>query len=146
MRTTNFDAIAAAAPLDRQASVVRDGSGDLYEAPKSATQAFWTAPPEPEGPLPPGVEDLSGRAFGQMRVIRYHKRNPKTGSLWLCRCVCGGYELRRGKIVRESGGKGDGGGCCHQCDRVRRMREGRFKSTRSDQVALLDRLAAGERP
>lgn len=94
MRTTNFDAIATAAPLDRQASVVRDASGDLFEGKVPIWHVHWTAPPLPEGSRPRFCPDMTGAKAGRLTVVRYHRSHPKKGAQWLVRCVCGDYELR----------------------------------------------------
>lgn len=143
MRTTNFDAIATSAPLDRQASVVRDGSGDLYEFKVPDHQAHWDAPPVPIKPRPAGVEDLTGRKFGQLTAVRYHTNKKNSGSMWLVRCSCGDYELRRAAVIKAGNVHGSAGRC-RACDRVAQMREGvDFAPKDASLDAFVDRLKAG---
>lgn len=50
------------------------------------------------------VDDLTGKKFWNMTVIRYVGINQKGRSIWLCKCDCGkekvvvGSELKRGKV------------------------------------------------
>ena len=146
MRTTNFDAIAAAAPLDRSASVVRDGSGDAYEGKVPSWHEHWTAPPLPEGRFSGrnGGDDLTGVRFGRgMVVVRYH-RSHRNGAQWLVRCPCGDYELRRSKAVRSA----DDEHVCQACDWFRHVQyqrdaERKGKTAAIADAARLDQLATG---
>lgn len=145
MRTTNWDAIVTAAPLDAQASAVRDGSGEIYEPPiNSAAQAHWKAPPPALKALGKGHPDLAGHRFGRFTVVRFHGATSKNNPVptWLVRCACGDYELRRTKTVMKPGDPDD---CCLECRAVRLLqkraampnnRKGRRRAE-----ALLDRLA-----
>jgi hypothetical protein len=153
MRTTNFDAIAAAAPLNRTASTVRDGSGDTWEPTMKSGQKHWKAPPLPLEPFiaVPGSKwliDLTGRQVGRLTVVRYHGRSGVSTPepMWLVRCVCGDYELRRAKsIIKET----ENDPCCLICranDRLRtRTSKTCTKADREAQSALLDRLATKNR-
>ncbi|MBP7704178.1 MAG: hypothetical protein KA105_02695 [Caulobacter sp.] len=140
IKTTDFDAIATSAPLDRQASIVRDGSGDHYVAPMPDHQAHWSAPPLPLAPRPADVEDLTGRTLGQLTVIRYHGRIG-SGSRWLVRCSCGDYELRKTRVIVRQHSAGSGGRC-RVCDRVAQMREGSayFKAGQETLDGFVNRL------
>lgn len=147
IRTTNFDAVAAAAPLNREASTVRDGSGDLWEPKIKATTKHWNAPPPPEAERPEDRPDLSGRVIDRLTVIRYH--GPRKGGFWLVRCACGDYELRRSKFIENPPPRsGEQVHACAACDYLHHIRwkaknhavAGRQRM-RADE-ALLDRLAA----
>ena len=149
MRTTDFDAVAASAPLDRQASVIRDGSGDLWEAKiNEAGQAHWDAPPLPLSAKPANQPELTGHRFGRFVVMRWHgatsKKNPEPA--WLVRCSCGDYELRRTKTILRAGDLDD---CCMKCKVVRtlqgRARKPNTAKTRKIAAAMLDGLAEGAR-
>lgn len=147
VRTMSFDAVAAAAPLNREASVVRDGSGDLW-APKIKEHIeHWDAPPPPEAPRPEIMPDLTGRTVGRLTVIRYHGRRGDSGR-WLVRCACGAYELRRSKAITNPKPR-DGGQehACAACDylysitwKQKHLGSGVGRKRADD--ALLDRLAA----
>jgi hypothetical protein len=147
MRTTNFDTIAAAAPLDRQASVIRDGSGDLWEAKIGEHVPHWSAPPLPECAKPEAAEDLEGRPIGRMVVVRYHGGGRVNGSRWLCRCACGDYELRSSKAIKRNANPEHG---CAKCDKLTyllgldRHRRNTGKARKASE-ALLDQIAAKTR-
>lgn len=148
MRTTNFDAIAAATPLNRTASTVRDGSGDQYEGKVPDWHAHWKAPPLPESNLrtESGAVDLAGLAFGQgMRVIRYHRSRSKSAQ-WLVRCSCGDYELRSTRAIKSAAPTH----VCQACDWFQHVKwqaqnERRGRTVAAADAAILDGLAEAGR-
>jgi hypothetical protein len=146
VRTTNFDALAASAPLDRQASTVRDGSGDLWTPNVKVACAHWDAPPPAEKPLPSGQEDRAGQRFGRFTVVRYHTSSKATGSKWLVRCACGEYEIRSSKAVKNPANTDD---CCTLCRHLvylqRRDRQKLTPAGRRDEEGRLDAIAAKAR-
>lgn len=151
MRTTNFDAIAAAAPLDRQASVVRDGSGDLWSGKVKPTTRHWDAPPPPEAARPDHVEDFAGRQVHRLTVVRYHGKRKGGGHWFLVRCACGDYELRRDKFLRDPPMReGQQEHACEACDYLAHIKwiarnagSGRLRV--ANDAAFLDQLAASQR-
>lgn len=97
--TTDYDSIATAAPVNRQAALMRDGGGQTFEAKTSPGQQRWDAPPLPERKPPPDLPRLEGRTFGDgMRVVRYHGTR-WNGARWLVRCRCSWFELRSTKAI-----------------------------------------------
>lgn len=98
MKTTEWDRIVTSTPLNREAAVVRDGSGDgatrvaniqgVYDAP------FLTMP------CPSRFDDQTGKRLGRLTVIGFVD-NKQTNSgkncpaRWLCKCVCGRYTTRK---------------------------------------------------
>jgi hypothetical protein len=148
MRTMNFDAIATAAPLNREASVVRDGSGEIWDGKVPSFHAHWDAPPLPEAPRPLQAPPLEGTSFGRMIVIRYHRAHKKNGAQWLCRCTCGAYELRNTPAVRRLAAGNAGNEedhCCAKCDWLRHIkfkaRSPQTAETRAAELAGFERLA-----
>lgn len=150
VRTMNFDALAASAPLDAKASTVRDGAGDLWEPKLKAPHRHWKAPPPPLAALPPNAEDLAGRKVGRLTVVRYHGKVGKFGR-WLVRCQCGDYELRRRTaIVNYRPGDGRNEASCQACDYLRHIRwvaanAGSGRARNASDAAMLDELAAKAR-
>lgn len=148
MRTTNFDVIAASAPLNREASVVRDGSGDQYEGKAPEYHAHWKAPPLPEDQFRPetGGEDMTGVRFGRMVVVRYHRRHPRLRvAQWLVRCACGDYELRRTRAIKAAQEDHK----CQVCDwfthvQFQRDAERRGRTSAAADAIRLDQLAQGK--
>lgn len=143
LRTTNFDAIATAVPLNREASTVRDGSGDFYDFPIPLHVQHWKAPPTPVGKLGKGAEDLTGRVFGRLTVIRFHGSagGEWARPIWLVRCACGDYEVRRSKTLRSTT---NADACCCICQHVKHLRDiGSKPNTKARRMAaarLLDHL------
>lgn len=122
MRTMNFDAIATGAPLDRQASVVRDGSGDSWDARIPPGMDHWQAPPPSTERKPRDLEDMTARVFGRMTIIRYYGRREGKHArpLWLARCQCGDYETRRHETLKKGGNPEDR---CYPCFRVMHLQQ-----------------------
>lgn len=147
MRTMNFDAIATAAPLNREASVVRDGSGDLYDAPVPEFHAHWSDPPLPTRDRPPAAPPLEGTRFGRMTVVRYHCAHKNNGAQWLCRCACGDYELRQTPAIKRLAGGHDPDHSCAKC-RWLRVIQHRLANptpqTRAAEMAGFERLAGSD--
>lgn len=144
MRTMDFDAVAASAPLDATAAAVRDGSGDVWEA-KSATGALhFKAPPKPRGSMPSNMANLTGHVFDRITVIRFHEMTGAGRAMWLVRCVCGDYEIRRAESLRKSEGKPACCGLCLRLDLLRARTARPVKSRdRTASAAMLDGLSQG---
>lgn len=149
MRTTNFDALATAAPLDRQASIVRDGSGDQWEARIPDFHLRWIAPPalRPVVGLEPNAKllaaELIGRHIGRLTVLGILLEPArKAHARWVVRCDCGYYEARKAKTLTQ----GDHARMmCMACDKVDQLRQmGSRPNTGSARAAseqLLDKLS-----
>jgi len=95
LRTTDFDRIASSAPLNATASVVRDSPGEHW-TPQAKDDRIRSDVPIPCAPLPHGAPDLTGWRTGRLVIIGYHSRRKKNGRMWVVRCLCGAYEVRRG--------------------------------------------------
>lgn len=118
MRTVNYDALAASAPLNTDAAIARDGSGESWAPIRKAAPAnHWDAPPVCQ-PLPSGVENLRGRRVGRLVVVSYYGSD--NGSRWLVRCACGAYETRRTKSVLNPPAIE---AVCSECDRLRHLQD-----------------------
>lgn len=100
-RTMNWDAVAASHPLNTAASVVRDSPGEHW-TPKAKDDRIHSDVPIPCAPLPDGADDLTGWRAGRLVVIGFHCRRRRAGRMWVVRCICGAYEVRRGaKLTAE---------------------------------------------
>lgn len=153
IRTTNFDALATSAPLDRQASAMRDGSGDQWEAKIPDYHLRWIAPPalRPVASLEPNAQVLAASLIGQRigRVVVLGillEETRKKKARWVVRCDCGYYEARIAKVL----GSGDPARMmCAACDKVDQLRQfstrPNTKRSRKASAAMLDRLAEGAR-
>jgi len=149
MRTTDFDAIATAAPLNREASTVRDGSGDQWEAKTPPTAPRWIAPPplrSERDVAGSGVDMLRaqvGRRYGRLTVLGiWADSNPNQKSVWVCRCDCGAYEGRR--LGRLTSGAVT---MCLECAQVEAIRSTKTNTAeyRRQAEKRLDKLARRER-
>ncbi|WP_062095306.1 hypothetical protein [Caulobacter sp. CCH5-E12] len=108
-KPTGVPGRAAAGDVIRKIEDGQDKARDLRvraeiapPEPRLDGRSRWSAPPAPEAALPFNVVDLTGRTFGRMTVIGYHKSKAGHGALWLARCVCGYYELRKTKAITNS--------------------------------------------
>lgn len=147
----DFDRIASSAPLNRDASVVRDGSGDLWEAKIPETVNRWIAPPPIKSLASLGeigqamARELIGRRCGRLTVLGiWAETNPKKNSVWVVRCDCGYYEGRKAKALR--------GAFAHQlactaCDALESLRKRAAQpntaANRAASAKMLDKLAKG---
>lgn len=130
MRTTNFDLLATAAPLDKTASVVRDGSGEHWDPEVKHTYLHWTIRP-PLRPIPdatrasPSFVDVTGLRKG--RLVAYglldyaaaglpHAKGGKAS--WVCRCDCGEYEGRTYRALTNPVNSDD---MCGKCAKLRSL-------------------------
>lgn len=71
----------------------------------------------------PEFQDLTGREFGRLRVIGIFDSigSPKKNAgLWVCRCVCGRFETRKAKAVRNPRNAEDR---CQECHQVKYLQD-----------------------
>ena len=86
-------------------------------------QIFWDHKPETYKFRGPKKHDITGKKFGRMVVVGYfgrgsgHKQN-KSGCLWVVRCGCGRFELKRTKAIKN---KKNGFDCCDACRKLELM-------------------------
>lgn len=119
MRTTEWDRVVSSAPLNKQAAVVRDGSGEQPSCGKKITQVH-SRDGLPTAPVPYGTENLIGRKRGRLTVLGFYAKQvgsknqrDKKGALWVCRCVCGAQLTRRRKSLMKD--------CWDACDECRQI-------------------------
>jgi hypothetical protein len=126
VRTTNFDALATAAPLDRQASVVRDGSGDSYErALPGLVVRRWDAPPRLKPLTDPShrllLQQYTGQRVGRLTILGVWADAPvgkNRKAIWVVRCLCGYYEgYKFGSIFKIPAEA-----CCSHCRQTENLR------------------------
>lgn len=115
---STYDRILSARPVNKTAGLVTSG-GIHWEPEVKLPESYWRfdAPPavvHPSNyPAERSFEDLRGRQFGRFTVFGYlGKRNPKDKGLWLVRCVCGAYESRSARAVRNPNNCND---ACKHC-------------------------------
>jgi len=151
LRVTNWDAVAASAPLDATAATVRDSSGDAWEAKIPAHVNRWIAPPPMTpveklvGPAVHVARELIGRRVGRFLVLGiWAEGNPKKNATWVVRCDCGYYEGRKAKALRGPHAEHL---ACTACSRLRALQRQAAKPstsvTRAASARLLDDLSRG---
>lgn len=115
-----WDRIATSQPVDKAAATAVSQSGVHYVHTPAITQ--WDAPPEMR-PIPENAPDLIGVKFGRLTVIGLHAgMNSSNGATWVVRCVCGTYEPRKAKAIRNPKNSKD---ACHSCRNVEYLRTAR---------------------
>lgn len=126
MRTVNYDALAASAPINADAALARDGGGNHWTANISATVPRWDTCPALKtlADLPAISQDtargLFGRRVGRFTVIGiWVGSNPKKNATWVCRCDCGYFEGRKAKALLAAHNPDM---ACTECERVQALR------------------------
>lgn len=147
MRTMNFNALAASVPVNKSASMARTMKGERHDVPIPKGLAHFKAPPPPHGEWKAGHRrpfNYSGRQYGRLTVVRYHGASKSDLPIWLVRCTCGDYELRRQDSLDKSR---DPDECCYVCRHTREVkRQGGAANTtaaRAGSAAWLDQIAEG---
>lgn len=46
--------------------------------------------------------DLTGEAFGRLKVVKYHGKGKNRSRLWLCKCQCGNDKITSTYKLNES--------------------------------------------
>ena len=115
-----LDRIFASAPNGRTAAAVTSESADRYESPVKPGCLHWDAPPRTRGPsaeeiICPSFTDMTGVKFGRMTVIGIFADSVTNAQQWVVRCVCGHYEARRAKAIRNPANSAD---ACVHCRHV----------------------------
>jgi hypothetical protein len=132
MKTTEWDRIVTSSPLNKDASVARDGSGDLYDKdfPNALDERPGYAQPSAITLKDPRFINFTGKEIGRLTVLGLvsersgQQLKGKGGARWLCRCVCGHYAKQSTKALkRATEGRRDA--MCDWCEDTQRKREGR---------------------
>ncbi len=77
-------------------------------------------------------KDLRGIKFGLLTVIEYYCKGKKnTGGRWLVKCVCGHYEVRTAKAIKNPNNNGDR--CCN-CRWLHKKRRTQYYKTTGDEL------------
>lgn len=111
-----FDRIAASSPQNATAARVT-GRGEHYD-PNVDFTTHWHADAPPRIRTLTELElrtcgDIPGRKFGRMTVIGLTAEVKKNSNAsWIVRCVCGDYEQRKAKAIRNPLNNND---MCQKC-------------------------------
>jgi len=140
-----FDRIAASSPQNATAARVT-GRGEHYDPViKFNTQEHWDAPPKMKrfaaadhghGTLP----NLLGIKVGRLSVLGVYDDPTQTGRglRWVVRCVCGDYELRSTKAMRNPSNNEDQ---CRKCDHWQRTK---FRLARLGSRSIDEIISSGK--
>lgn len=95
-------------PVNKDAGTVVTKKGVDYKPAKKITQTHSGLPLETR-PVPRCASDLTGTTFGKFRVIGLYA---KEKGHWVVRCVCGNYETRKAKSIKNPNNNVDR---CQKC-------------------------------
>lgn len=119
-----MDRIVTRKPIDKTARLVT-GDGIHYNP-----QIRESTTLESDLPLPTRISnhnlliDLTGTKAGWLTVIGLYVKRSRSGkgkALWVCRCNCGKYVLRKAKSIKNKNkSKPD---MCLECAKVERLKE-----------------------
>lgn len=108
MRTMDWDRLIAVAPINRLSGLAVGPREPEFDPERTI---FRNHELRSEGPLPTkpvhsGQEDLAGHRIGRLTVVGLFD-NPECKTRWskhrrwVVRCVCGYYEVRREKVLKD---------------------------------------------
>lgn len=64
------------------------------------------------------INDLTGKRYGRLTVIRFEDMDKHSDSRWLCKCDCGNEKIVKGKCLKSGDTKSCG---CAKLERVKTM-------------------------
>jgi hypothetical protein len=83
-------------PVNKTAGRVKFGESEAWEPKfKDGNRHTFDAPPKPIGQPQDGAKDYTGIRRGRLVAAYWYETDSRKGPLWVCRCDCGKYELRR---------------------------------------------------
>lgn len=122
LRTTNWDAVIAAAPLDKQASIIRDGRSAAE--PVTISNSYADQPlTRPYMDVP--ENNLTGQRFGKVVALGLGESARKGTTPWVVKCDCGRFARMKAKVLRTSD---PARLACGECDYLQQVRMGLKKS------------------
>lgn len=124
---TDYDRIITSVPLNSTTGRVVS-KGEHYEPTIQLANHVhdknflaYKAPPE-DAIGSGGVDGLVGYKFGTLTVmglsIEHHTKGQP--AKWVVRCICGNFEIRRARAIRNPENVNDR---CQECHHVRRIKE-----------------------
>lgn len=124
--TTNWDALLASAPQNRQAAFFANGKGGAFVPRKQIIHErdVHTRNPIPTRPFGGGSKDLTGLKIGRLTVIGLAVQRPKSKKqkgCWVVRCLCGAFEIRKAKYLQNADPTRAE---CKECDHLHQMQLG----------------------
>jgi hypothetical protein len=102
---TNWDALVASAPLNKQAALDASAKGGAFvPRVKFHPDTHIHAEIQPKIRKAHSSDDLTGRIFGRLKVLGLAdlpNRNPGRKTAWVVQCICGRYENRKAKGLKD---------------------------------------------
>lgn len=115
-----MERVASGTPVNKTAAMVT-GKGTSFEPEMDLSSVTrWDHRPHTYA-VPKGTPDMTGKRQGRLTVVGYHgssKNNRSSPSRWVVRCVCGMYEIRAGKSLRNANNSDDR---CYDCRKLQSM-------------------------
>ena len=130
-KTTNWDAVAASAPLDVTAARVMGAVGEPSAFRKKVIGETYRrdfAPPKVKPREVIRGVNLTGLVVGRLTVIGLAdlpERNKKRNAAWVVRCVCGAYEMRTARALRNP--EYVPTASCSHCNYLRKLKAGKTR-------------------
>ena len=122
-------------PINRAAaSVMAKGTSYVYAGGTGCAE--WKVA-QPTQPPKPGIVDLTGVRFGRFTVVGYlksHKQSKQTHHMWLVRCACGTYSLRKHRAIQRATNADDR---CSECRHVRYLKRRQYWTTHGKEMPEL---------
>lgn len=103
-------------PVDKTAAIVV-GKGVHYDPNMVHQFEHYINPPATLQFTGPKDQDMAGRKYGFMSVVGYLGKRGR-GALWLVKCKCGMYEVRRSKSIKKASPR-DKCQACHHLDHIK---------------------------
>jgi hypothetical protein len=128
MKITAWDKVISSSPLNKDAAIARDGGGTSWTPERALESSFVRS----HAPMPMKAPDhtwrinLTGTKVGKLTVLGvadFPAR--KSGAAWVVRCVCGYYETRKAKTLRDPVYAERA--ACSECEYVAELKAGRVK-------------------
>lgn len=110
IKITNLDDVIKSSPLNITAALVTKQSNE--DIINKKYPALHSENPIKTKKISKKYEDITGFKFGRFTVMGLFKHKNNVFSTWVCRCICGNYEIRSKKSIKNPENFGDR---CHEC-------------------------------
>lgn len=118
MKTSNWDAMIASVPINKDAAVARDGGGESWKPQVALTNCY-------ENP-PQMLPDFRGKRVGKLTGVFLAADPDREQHKWVFRCDCGRYAQFGSKAVYKQNGLGRAQ--CGECDYLSGIKNGTVSS------------------
>lgn len=126
-----WERLAVSTPLNKTAATVVSQSRAQYQPATTVpdyVQHWDVMPPLKDASglkAQSSWDDLTGRMVGRMTVMGYYGRSQAgETALWVVRCPCGDFEVRKTKTIKKNANQDH---CCHYCEHTNKIKLGFVK-------------------